>query len=311
MAITRLTLPPEMESFLTWLAVERGRSHNTISSYRRDLSAYASWLADHGANVLSVSHQDLVSWVSEFRSSGEAASTSARRLAAVRMLHQFLEAEDIRSDNPTSSLEGVRVSQGVPKPLTLDEIESLLSVVAGEDPEALRDRAVLEFLYATGARVSEVCGLNLDDVDLANQVVRLFGKGSKERLVPIGGKAVDALNDWLDNGRPGLRPDAGKKSSDRDAVFLTNRGQRLSRQKAHLIVCEAGRRAGITSELSPHVLRHSCATHMLEHGADLRIVQEMLGHASISTTQVYTKVTTDHLFSVYRDAHPRARGVRP
>jgi integrase/recombinase XerD len=309
MSTTHITLPDEMESFLTWLAVERGRSHNTISSYRRDLATYSGWLTDHGLDALSVTHLELVTWVSEFRSSGEAASTSARRLAAVRMLHQFLESDDMRADNPTSRLEGVRVSQGVPKPLSLDEIESLLAAVVGDDPEALRDRAVLEFLYATGARVSEVCGLNLDDLDLSNQVVRLFGKGSKERLVPIGGKAVAALIEWLDNGRSGLRPDAWKKSSDRDAVFLTNRGQRLSRQKAHLIVCEAGRRAGITSELSPHVLRHSCATHMLEHGADLRIVQEMLGHASISTTQVYTKVTTDHLFSVYRDAHPRARGA--
>jgi integrase/recombinase XerD len=193
--------------------------------------------------------------------------------------------------------------------LSLDEVESLLSAVTGEESVNLRDRALLEFLYATGARISEACDLNLSDLDLSSRVVRLFGKGSKERVVPFGRTAEAHLRDYLaSSGRDMLIPESWAKSSDRDAVFLTNRGRRLNRQKAWSVVRDAGLAAGIHQELSPHVLRHSCATHMLEHGADLRIVQEMLGHATISTTQIYTKVSQERLITVYRDAHPRAKG---
>jgi integrase/recombinase XerD len=225
------------------------------------------------------------------------------------MLHSYLVAEDVRPDNPSARVEGVRVPTGVPKPLSLTEVESLLSAVVGEDSLALRDRALLEFLYATGARISEACDLNIDDLDLSARVVRLFGKGSKERVVPFGRTAENHLRTYLGvGGRGALAPEYWARQGDRDAVFLTNKGRRLNRQKAWHIVRDAGVAAGISQELSPHVLRHSCATHMLEHGADLRIVQEMLGHATISTTQIYTKVSQDRLWSVYREAHPRARG---
>lgn len=302
-------LSRDAESFLLWMTVERGRSTNTISSYRRDLRKYEEFLNKRSASALSASEDDVESFVRALQATGEAVASTARRLAAVRMLHSYLVAEDVRPDNPSARVEGVRVPTGVPKPLSLNEVESLLSSVAGEDSLALRDRALLEFLYATGARISEACDLNLDDLDLNSRVVRLFGKGSKERVVPFGRTAESVLRAYLGiGGREMLAPEFWARQGDREAVFLTNKGRRLNRQKAWNIVRDAGVNAGISQELSPHVLRHSCATHMLEHGADLRIVQEMLGHATISTTQIYTKVSQERLWSVYREAHPRARG---
>ena len=302
-------LSREAESFLLWMTVERGRSANTISSYRRDLRKYEDYLTKRKSNASIATEDDVESFVRALQATGEAVASTARRLAAVRMLHSYLVAEDIRTDNPSARVEGVRVPTGVPKPLSLTEVESLLASVVGEDSTALRDRALLEFLYATGARISEACDLNIDDVDLNARVVRLFGKGAKERVVPFGRTAEAHLRTYLGvGGRGALAPEFWARQGDRDAVFLTNKGRRLNRQKAWHIVRDAGVAAGIHQELSPHVLRHSCATHMLEHGADLRIVQEMLGHATISTTQIYTKVSQDRLWSVYREAHPRARG---
>lgn len=299
----------EVESFLRWMTVERGRAANTVSSYRRDLRRYEDFLRARRNSVVGATEDDVESFVRSMQEAGDAVSSVARRLAAVRMLHSHLVAESVRADNPASRVEGVRVPTGVPKPLSTAEVDALLSAVTGEESADLRDRALLEFLYATGARISEACDLNLDDLDMSSRVVRLFGKGSKERVVPFGRAAEGRLRDYLGaGGRAMLVPGSWSKSGDRDAVFLTNRGRRLNRQKAWSIVRDAGRAAGITRELSPHVLRHSCATHMLEHGADLRIVQEMLGHATISTTQIYTKVSQERLFSVYREAHPRARG---
>lgn len=302
---------PEAEAFLLWLTVERGRASNTVSSYRRDLARYEQFLATRKRTVLTAGEDDVEALVRTLQNAGDAVASIARRLAAVRMLHAYLVSENMRTDNPAARVEGVRVPTGVPKPLSTEEVESLLSAVTGDESTDLRDRALLEFLYATGARISEACDLNLSDLDMSSRVVRLFGKGSKERVVPFGRLAEEHLRAYLGvGGRDMLIPDTWAKSGDRDAVFLTNRGRRLNRQKAWAVVRDAGVAAGISRELSPHVLRHSCATHMLEHGADLRIVQEMLGHATISTTQIYTKVSQDHLFSVYRDAHPRARGGR-
>lgn len=302
-------LSRDAESFLLWMTVERGRSSNTISSYRRDLRKYEEFLSKRSTSAVEASEDDVESFVRALQATGEAVASTARRLAAVRMLHSYLVAEDLRPDNPSARVEGVRVPTGVPKPLSLTEVDSLLSAVIGEDSLALRDRALLEFLYATGARISEACDLNLDDLDLNARVVRLFGKGSKERVVPFGRTAETHLRAYLGvGGREMLTPEYWARQGDREAVFLTNKGRRLNRQKAWNIVRDAGVNAGISQELSPHVLRHSCATHMLEHGADLRIVQEMLGHATISTTQIYTKVSQERLWSVYREAHPRARG---
>ena len=300
-------LPPiEVEEFLSWLASERGRSRNTLAAYRRDLTSYCEWLSAHRATLLTVTRAELDQFVQVRRSSGAAPSSVARQLAAIRMLHRFMAEEGVRPDNPSADVEGVRGPAGIPHPLTEAEVGALLDAVVATDPASLRDRALLEFLYATGARISEACGMSLGDLDRENRLVRLFGKGAKERIVPFGRAAVATMDEWLLSGREHLEPVRWARRGDQEAVFLNMRGSRLSRQAAWTIVKKYGERVGLAEKLSPHVLRHSCATHLLDHGADLRIVQEMLGHASISTTQVYTKVSQERLWQVYRQAHPRA-----
>jgi integrase/recombinase XerD len=302
-------LPLEVEEFLSWMLTERGRSRNTLDAYRRDLTAYTIWLHGHHLDLHSVQGEHLERYLGERRGAAAAASV-ARQLAAIRMLHRFLSDEGHRADDPTGDLDGVRVPAGLPKPLGEAEVVSLLDAVVGNDAVARRDRAMLEFLYATGARIGEVVGLSIGDIDLEHRAARLYGKGAKERLVPFGRVAAGALTEWLGaEGRPHLEPARWARKGDAEAVFLNQRGARLSRQSAWAVVKGYGRRAGIAeARLSPHVLRHSCATHLLDHGADLRVVQELLGHASVSTTQVYTKVSQERLLQVYRDAHPRARG---
>ena len=301
--------PLEAEEFLSWMATERGRSANTLAAYRRDLHGYWSWVASRGADLRNVDRAALDIFIGERRAAGGAASSVARQVAAIRMLHRFLAEEGIRPDDPTADIEGIRVPAGIPHPLSEDEVASLLAAPATTEPVGLRDRALLELLYATGARISEACGLSLGDFDHEEQMVRLFGKGSKERMVPYGRYAASAVSEWLGpSGRSHLQPERWARRSDAEAVFLNLRGARLTRQAAWAMVKKYGDRIGLGDKLSPHVLRHSCATHMLDHGADLRIVQELLGHASISTTQIYTKVSQERLFDVYRAAHPRARG---
>jgi integrase/recombinase XerD len=305
---TDTLLPLEVEEFLSWLVAEKGRSANTLAAYRRDLLAYSEWLAERDLTPLDVDHATLVDFVGARRSSDAATSSVARQLAAIRMLHRYLALESARTDDPALELEGVRVPAGIPKPLSEGQITRLLDAVVVTEPIHRRDLALLELLYGTGARISEAVGLSLGDLDLEQRLVRLFGKGAKERIVPFGSSAADALVDWFsESGRTMLAPRQWERRGDAEAVFLNSRGGRLSRQAAWLIVKKYGERAGIEADLSPHVLRHSCATHLLDHGADLRVVQEMLGHASISTTQVYTKVSQERLWEVYRSAHPRAR----
>ncbi len=262
---------------------------------------------------MTVGHDDLTELVAQQRASDKATSSIARQIAAIRMLHRYLATEQYRPDDPTARLAGVRVPSGIPKPLSEAQVTSLLDAVTGVDPLERRDRALLELLYATGARISEVVGLSIGDINFDDSLVRLFGKGAKERIVPFGSTAAAALDDWFSpSGRVRLAPIRWKRRGDAEAVFLNQRGGRLTRQGAWLVIKKYGERAGITDHLSPHVLRHSCATHLLDHGADLRIVQEMLGHASISTTQVYTRVSQERLWDVYRRAHPRARqGTSP
>jgi integrase/recombinase XerD len=298
-------LPSPVEEFLSWMASERGRSPNTLAAYRRDLTGYCAWLTGERATLLTVERAQLDRFVQARRASGAAPSSVARQLAAIRMLHRFLAEDGVRPDDPAADVEGVRVPAGIPHPLSEDEVARLLAAVVAGDPVSLRDRALLELLYATGARISEACGLSLGDIDRDNRLVRVFGKGAKERIVPFGRAAGAALDDWL-VARPHLEPVRWARRGDQEAVFLNTRGARLSRQAAWAIVTKYGDRVGLAGTLSPHVLRHSCATHLLDHGADLRIVQEMLGHASISTTQVYTKVSQERLWQVYRQAHPRA-----
>ena len=299
-------LPIEAEEFLGWMASERGRSANTLVAYRRDLTGYTGWLSARSTTLAAVDRATLDRFVQERRASGAAPSSVARQLAAIRMLHRFMVDEGVRTDDPSADVEGVRVPAGIPHPLSEEQVTALLEAVVGVDPVSLRDRALLEFLYATGARISEACGLSLADLDRDHRVVRLFGKGAKERVVPFGRTAAAAMDEWLQQGREHLEPLRWARRGDQEAVFLNTRGARLSRQAAWAVVRKYGDRTGLSDQLSPHVLRHSCATHLLDHGADLRIVQEMLGHASISTTQVYTKVSQERLWQVYRQAHPRA-----
>ncbi len=302
-----LGLPLEVEEYLSWVTTERGRSANTVAAYRRDLVTYCAWLRARGRTPLDVIATDVERFVADRRAAGAAVATVARQLASIRSLHRYFVIEQVRLDDPTSDLEGVRVPAGIPKPLSEGQVAALLDAVVGTDPLSRRDRALLELLYATGARVSEVVGLSMGDLDLDERLVRLFGKGAKERIVPYGRAAARAVEEWFEPaGRPHLVPDRWRRRGDAEAVFLTARGTRLTRQTAAAVVAKYGERAGITEPLSPHVLRHSCATHLLDHGADLRVVQELLGHASISTTQVYTRVSQERLFEVYRAAHPRA-----
>ena len=300
-------LPLVVEEFLTWMLTERGRSANTLAAYRRDLVAYCAWMGCGGSDVLTVTTHDLAGYLTQ-RKTQSAPSSVARQLAAIRMLHRFLAEEGVRGDDPTGNLDGVRVPAGIPKPLPEHEVMALLDVIVGTDPVSLRDRAMVELLYATGARIGEVVGLNVGDVSVEHHAARLFGKGAKERLVPVGRVAVAAYSEWMGaNGRTHLVPARWARRGDAEAVFLNQRGARLSRQSAWAIIRTYGTRAGISPErLSPHVLRHSCATHLLDHGADLRVVQELLGHVSVSTTQVYTKVSNERLVDAYRAAHPRA-----
>jgi integrase/recombinase XerD len=303
-----MTSLTDRERFLTWMRVEQGRSDRTIEAYGRDIAQYESYLATAKSNSRVVKPAVIEKYVGQLRANERAPKSIARQFAAIRMFHRFMLDEGLRTDNPTAFIDGVKVPSGIPKALSEEEVELLLNAVTGVDSLAVRDRALLEFLYATGARVSEACGLSMSDVDMESNVARVFGKGSKERIVPFGRHAKEALESWLGaGGRPMLCPQQWAKRDHADAVFLGSRGTRLSRQAAWGIVRKYAMLAGIKSELSPHVLRHSCATHMLVHGADLRIVQELLGHASVSTTQVYTKVDNEVLFEMYRESHPRAR----
>ena len=302
-------LPLEAEEFLSWLLAEKGRSANTLGAYRRDLRAYVGWLAGRGLTLAEVGPPTIEDYVASLRHRGRAPASVARALVAVRCLHRFLSLEGYLGSDPAAGVEAPRVPQGLPKALSEEEVASLIAAVVGNDAVARRDRAMLEVLYGAGLRISELVRLSLPDVDLDQGVLRAMGKGSRERVVPVTGMAGDALAAWLaPSGREQLLPERWARRDDASAVFLNARGGRLSRQGAWGIVRGHGDRVGLGERLTPHVLRHSCATHMLDHGADIRVVQELLGHASISTTQVYTLVSTERLRRVYEDAHPRARG---
>ena len=300
-------LDPRAEEFLAWLAVERGRSERTVEAYRRDLVRYQGHVAHCGRSLDDVTTADVVAFVRGLRLVGLAPASATRMLVSVRGLHRFLAAEGHRVDDPSADVEIPSLPRGLPKALSVAQIASLMDAVTGDDPSSRRDRAVLELLYGTGCRISEAGSLSLPDVDLHDGLVRVTGKGAKERIVPLGRCAAEALQRWLaPAGRGALEPDRWARRGDAEAVFLNRRGGRLSRQGLWLVVRRAGEAAGIGPLLTPHGLRHSCATHMLDGGADIRYVQEMLGHASISTTQIYTKVSTERLRAVYRAAHPRA-----
>ncbi|CCH33807.1 site-specific tyrosine recombinase XerD [Actinosynnema sp. NPDC047251] len=285
-------------AFLDHLAVERGTSRNTLDSYTRDLRRYAEHLDARGVDRLAGVTEALVGdFLASLREAGLAESSAARTLVAVRGLHKFAHLEGLVPDDPARAVRPPTPPRRLPKALPVDDVLRLLDV-----PGTPRDRALLELLYSSGARISEVVGLDVDDVDTTERTVLLDGKGGKQRLVPVGRPALAALEAYLVRARPGLV----KRGTP--ALFLNARGGRLSRQTAWQVLKTAARRAGITAEVSPHTLRHSFATHLLEGGADVRVVQELLGHASVTTTQVYTLVTVTTLREVYATAHPRATG---
>jgi integrase/recombinase XerD len=299
-------LPLEVEEWLSWLATEKGRAPSTLAAYRRDARRFCRWLGEE-PDLDGVDEGRIEHYVADLKADGLAPETVKRAVVVVRSLFRFLVEEERLSRDPGADVAVPAVPAGLPKALDEAEVATLLAAVVGETATALRDRAMLEVLYGTGVRISELVGLSLSDVDLESGLLRAFGKGSKERLVPVGRHASTALGAWLGPlGRVALAPKQWARRGDAEAVFLNRRGGRLTRQGAWLVVKHYGDRVGLGDKLSPHVLRHSCATHMLDHGADIRVVQELLGHASISTTQIYTKVSTDRLFAAYRAAHPRA-----
>ncbi len=303
-------LSRDAEEFLSYLAVERGRAPASISAYRRDLAAYERFLADRGVTLLKADVGLVEAYVALLSETMRPTST-ARALAAVRGLHRFCVDERGATLDPTEGVSTPRIPQAIPKALSESEVELLLSAVVGEDPRALRDRAILETLYATGMRISELAGLRLGDLDTRQGLAVAYGKGLKERLVPIGRQALSALEAWLGSeGRNAMAPARWARRVDAEAVFISTRGRRMSRQAVWQVVRTAAVKVKLEDRVTPHVLRHSCATHLLEHGADIRVVQELLGHATITTTQVYTKVSPELLRRVYEQAHPRALVTR-
>lgn len=308
-AADAVPLPLEAEELLSWLRVEKGRSPTTLAAYRGDLRRYWAWVRARGATLGSVGEEDVTAYVAHLRAEGRAPSSVKRALVAVRALHRFLARDGVAATDPAADVALPRVPRGVPRALTEDEVERLLGAVARTDAVGRRDRVILEVLYGTGLRISELVGLSLGDVDRESALLRAFGKGSRERIVPVGRLAMAAIDEWLTaDGRQAMAPERWARRGDADALLLNRRGGRLSRQGAWGVVHKHGEEVGLADRLTPHVLRHSCATHMLDHGADVRAVQEMLGHASISTTQIYTLVSAERLWSAYRDAHPRAQG---
>ncbi|WOC63125.1 site-specific tyrosine recombinase XerD [Paenarthrobacter sp. AT5] len=324
-----------MTDYLQHVGVERGLAANTLSAYKRDLARYANFLAAQGVSgPRDITRHHVTAFVQALSDGSDGASalnvrSAARTVVAVRGLHKFWALEGITTADPASEVHPPMPGRRLPKAITVDEVTRILEAAGTDTATGLRDRALLEFLYSTGARISEAVGLDVDDVSLDSTstestttdgvapdgvapdgavgdpaIVRLFGKGSKERLVPLGSYGARAINAYVVRGRPLL----ASKGKGTPALFLNARGGRISRQSAWTILKAAAEKANITKDVSPHTLRHSFATHLLEGGADVRVVQELLGHASVTTTQVYTLVTADTLREVYAAAHPRALG---
>jgi len=296
--------------YLEHLTVERGLADNTLAAYRRDLDRYVGFLRSRKVRALGdVDAKTIRAFIASVSASTHGpdaepyhATTVSRMLSTVRTFHRFALREGIVDDDPTAGVVRPRLPRALPHPLTVDEVTAIVEAPGDATPAAARDRAILELLYGAGLRVSELVGLDVDDFDLEDASVRVLGKGSKERLVPVGRMARDAVAAYLTRGRPALAT-----GRSRGALFLNARGGRLTRQSCSRLLDAHRRRAGIPRVVSPHDLRHSFATHLLEGGADVRVVQELLGHASVATTQVYTLVTTEHLRATYYTAHPRAR----
>lgn len=306
-----------LEQFLTHIGVERGLAQSTVDAYASDLRRYLDWLEARGVHgPAAVTRQDVEDYVADLDGAGESGRSKARRLASIHAFHRFALAQQAVASDVAATVKAPKGAGTLPDVLTVDEVARLLEAVpqpgdtgvAGvEDAVLVRDRALLELMYATGARVSEIVGADIDDMDFDEHVIRVTGKGSKQRLVPVGGYACQALRRYLDEARPVLERRKRSGSAERRALFLNKRGCRLSRQSVWEVVKSAGERAHIAKPLHPHTLRHSFATHLIQGGADVRTVQELLGHASVTTTQIYTHVSPESLIEAYLTAHPRAR----
>lgn len=291
-----------IDSFIKYLAVERGLADNTMESYYRDLKYWEKFLKQNQiTNIAGVDEHMIILYLMKLKQEGKAVTTISRHLASIKTFYKFLLGERIVTSNPTSNLETPKTGMRLPQVMTEDEVERLLQQPNLNTPMGIRDKAMLELLYATGLRVSELVSLDVDQVNLNVGFLRCMGKGSKERMVPIGSVATEYLQLYLQKGRTHLA-----KKNSRNALFLNHLGTRLTRQGFWKILKKYVQEAGIKTNVTPHTLRHSFATHLLEHGADLRAVQEMLGHADISTTQIYTHVTQTRLKQVYNETHPRA-----
>ncbi|TFB97651.1 MULTISPECIES: site-specific tyrosine recombinase XerD [unclassified Cryobacterium] len=301
-----MTVAAAVEAFLRHVAIERGLSANTVAAYRRDLVVYAGWLEAEGltepGQVTALHVSAFVRHLATRAESPLTAASIARMLSTVRGLHRFLLEESLVDADVAHDVKPPKLATRLPKAISIEQVALLLAATDGEDVHQLRDKALLELLYATGARISEAVDLNVDDV-LDLDVVRLTGKGDKQRLVPVGSFARAAVEAYLVRGRPLL----SARGPASPALFLGLRGRRLGRQNAWLLIRAAAERAGLEGHVSPHTLRHSFATHLLAGGADVRVVQELLGHSSVATTQLYTLVTADTLRDMYTTAHPRAR----
>jgi integrase/recombinase XerD len=293
-----------IEAFLQFLELEKGYSGNTLAAYRNDLEQFAQAMEEEGISSWEQVNQDvIIDYIMSLREREYASSTVARKIAALKSFFHFLAAEEIISDDPTLNLDSPKVKKRLPVTLSYEEVERLLDAPKGSSPKAIRDKALLELLYATGMRVTELVSLDLEDINLASATVRVRqGKGSKERIIPIHSRAVEALREYLAKARRMLL-----KSPEERALFLNHRGERLTRQGLWLIIKQYVREAGIKTEVTPHTLRHSFATHLLNGKADLRHVQELLGHANISTTQIYTHISSERLREIYDESHPRAK----
>lgn len=296
------------DDYLNHVRAERVLSANTVAAYRRDLARYLGFLAQRGVTTVGeVTPVEVTEFVREL-SESQARSSVARHVVSVRTFHQFCAEEGLAESNPAVEVSPPKLEQRLPKALTVDEVSRILDAPDRTEVAGLRDAALLELLYGTGARVSEICGLDVDDLATAltepDAGIRLFGKGGKERVVPLGSYAAKAVSDYLVRARPAFAQAAKRHTP---ALLLNQRGARLSRQSAWAVIQRAAEKAHVTADVSPHSLRHSFATHLLDGGADLRVVQELLGHSSVATTQIYTLVTIEHLREVHAAAHPRAR----
>ena len=301
-----LTLDECLDRYLRHVSIERGLSVNTVAAYRRDLGAYLESLAAHGITTPSaISQNDVSTYARELRTRADGpltASSTARMLSSLRGFHRYLLEEDQTEADVAAGTKPPKLPGRLPKAITVEQMAQVLDAARGDTPQALRDTALLELLYATGARISEAVDLNVDDV-IEGDIVRLFGKGGKQRIVPLGSYARAAIDAYLVRARPIF----SARGASTPALFLGARGQRVSRQNAWLIIRAVAARANLEPQISPHTFRHSFATHLLAGGADVRVVQELLGHSSVATTQIYTLVTADTLRDMYTTAHPRAR----